>query len=310
MILIVCGTIAGLLLLEGVLQIGAYIASATRPRIPRTWLSGGQRVLCLGDSNTYGLMLENPNEQAYPRQFQDLWNARDGATPIEVLNLGVPGMNSSKLRRIIPELLRTLRPHVVMIMVGANDFWISPVPPDEEAERSTSVIDSIWHHSRVFRLAYMLRRALQRAPLELSLPGIGNTSGPATLRYGGDEVDLTPPSPRWSKGGRWREDLMENLVAITRLVTNADARVILLTYPASLGIYPQANQVTRAAAKQTRTTLVDLGYKFLRTCPGKKCEDLFYFDYHPKLKGHQLAAQLMVKQLNLGTSVPTPVMPP
>jgi hypothetical protein len=75
-------------------------------------------------------------------------------------------------------------------------------------------------------------------------------------------------------------------------------------------LYPQANAAIRAAAKRTRTTLVDLGNKFVHACPSKNCPDLFFFDYHPTLKGHELAAQLMVKQLNRGTSVPTPIMPP
>lgn len=307
--LVVCGTLAGLLLLEGVLQIAALIASSTRPRIPRTWLSGGQRMLCLGDSNTFGLLLEKPAEQAYPRQFETLWNAREGAQPIEVLNLGVPGMNSSKLRRILPELLRTLRPDVVTIMVGVNDFWISAVPTDEEAERAASMIDTVWRYSRVFRLASMIRRALQPAPLEVSFPKLGETGSEVTLRYEGRELDLTPPAIGGQRGG-WRERLQENLIAIKELVARADARLILLTYPAERGLYPQANAVIRSAAKATRTILVDLGNRFVNACPSKDCKDLFYFDYHPTLRGHELAAQLMVKQLNRGTSVPTPITPP
>lgn len=307
--LVVCGTLAGLLLLEGLLQMGAYIASATRPRIPRTWLSGGQRVLCLGDSNTFGLLLEKPTEQAYPRRFQDLWNAREGAAPIEVLNLGVPGMNSSKLRRLLPELLHTLRPHVVTIMVGVNDFWTAPVPVDEEAEGDESMFDAAWRYSRVVRLAYMIRRALQPPTMELSYPKFGDTTLDVTLRYEGRELDLTPPSPSANRKD-WREHLKENLIKMPELVARADARLIFLTYPAERSLYPQANAVIRGAAKTTRTTLVDLGTKFVRACPSKDCSDLFFFDYHPTLKGHELAAQLMVQQLKRGTSVPTPVMPP
>jgi hypothetical protein len=162
--LVLFGTLAGLLLLEGILQISALINRAMQPRIPRTWLSGGQRVLSLGDSNTFGLLLEKPAEQAYPRQFQDQWNARAGATPIEVLNLGVPGMNSSKLRRILPQLLRTMRPDVVTIMVGRERLLDFAGPTDEESERAEHLIDTVWHYSRVFRLAYMLKRTLQPSP--------------------------------------------------------------------------------------------------------------------------------------------------
>jgi hypothetical protein len=100
--LLIGGTIVGLLLLEALLQAAALYTAVTRPRAAGQWLRGDQRIVCLGDSNTYGFFLERPAEEAYPHQVQERWNARPGAAPIEVLNLGVPGYELFEAARGAP----------------------------------------------------------------------------------------------------------------------------------------------------------------------------------------------------------------
>jgi hypothetical protein len=303
--LAVLGTVVAMLLLEGVLQVGALYTRATRLSGPRTWLRSGQRVVALGDSNTYGFFLDSPAAEAYPMQFQTLWNARAPQRQIEVLNLGVPGMNSSKLRTALPDLIRTLRPQIVTIMVGVNDFWIAPA---DESDDGRGLFDTLWRRSRVFRFFYMLRRALQGndAPAApnvqptLTFPKLGDDKPPeVTLHYGDQHLDLTPPAIS-HKSKSWPEGLQRNLVAMTALAEQAGVRLILLTYPSEGALYMNANTAARRAAAEGGALLIDLGSEFLKLCPSKKCDDLFYFDNHPKLKGHQLAAQMMVDRL-LGT---------
>lgn len=295
--LLLGGLVAGLILLEGALQLAGLYTWATRPHDTQRWLHGGQRIVCMGDSNTFGFFLERPAEQAYPRQVQSLWNTRAAASPIEVLNLGVPGMNSSKIRSTLPEILRTLRPDMVSVMVGVNDFWISPVPPDEAAGGQVSLLDAIWSRSRVARLAHMIDRAWQQQSIDITLPKVGSeTKSEAILHYGNRDIDLTPPAIG-GKRKQWREDLKTNLVAIAEQAARANVRLIFLTYPAEGTLYNQANAATRSAAATSGTMLIDLGTEFLKLCPSKNCEDLFYFDLHPRLKGHQIAAQLIVERL-------------
>jgi hypothetical protein len=60
---LVVGSLLGLLLLlEIALQLGSLALRATGRELPAGWLTGGHRILCLGDSNTYGLYLE-PEER-------------------------------------------------------------------------------------------------------------------------------------------------------------------------------------------------------------------------------------------------------
>lgn len=302
--LLIGGTVAGLLLLEVVLQAAGLYTSLTRPRDAQSWLRGGQRIVCLGDSNTFGFFLERPTEEAYPRQVQALWNAREGAEPIEVLNLGVPGMNSSKVRAVLPDIIRTLRPDIVSVMVGVNDFWIDQVP--NEAWGLAAIIDAAWHRSRVARLAHMIRRAREQRieeTIDLSLPKFGEEQkSDVVLRYGDERIDLTPPAI----GGThkpWRKDLEANVIAMAEEAALHNVQLLVLTYPAEGMLYNQANASMRTAAARSGATLIDLGGEFLKLCPSRNCEDLFYFDLHPRLKGHQLAAQMIVDSLHGEDSV-------
>ena len=105
LLLIPFGLLLGLVVLELGLQAAAFLVVGADRRLPDSWLTGNRRVVCLGDSNTYGIYLRTRAE-AYPQQLETLWNARAGAPRIEVLNLGYPGTNTSRLRRDFPRCWR------------------------------------------------------------------------------------------------------------------------------------------------------------------------------------------------------------
>ena len=156
--LVPLGVALGLLALEALLQVAALAVHLGGGPTPAAWLTGNRRVLCLGDSNTYGLYLPD-RAQAYPQTFEALWNERVASPRIEVLNLGYPGTNSSRLRRDLPRMLEAFAPDVVILMVGSNDYWTAPVDiaPSGAFARAAQ---SVKRHSRVYQLSYMLRRAL------------------------------------------------------------------------------------------------------------------------------------------------------
>lgn len=157
--LVLGGLALAVALLEGALWAAALVVRVSGRPLPITLASEGRRVLATGDSNTYGLYLEP--EQAYPLVFERLWNARHPEHPVEVLNVGYPGTNTSRLRNALPRFLESAKPDVVTIMVGANDFWTEPepVPRDVEASPEHGGPSWLWRHSRVYRLLYMGRRA-------------------------------------------------------------------------------------------------------------------------------------------------------
>ncbi len=110
--------VASFMLFELVLQAGHLGGLALRDE-PAAPYPDGQTVLCVGDSHTYGVRL--PAEDSYPGQLQSILDGR--GYRINVANAGVPGQNSSELRRALPGLIEKYRPFCVVVMIGFNNKW-------------------------------------------------------------------------------------------------------------------------------------------------------------------------------------------
>jgi lysophospholipase L1-like esterase len=129
---IALGTAVGLLVVEGILQVGAYSvwksakrraqSSAAAP-IPATLAENARVVLCIGDSFTYGSGASSP-EGAYPLQLQRALGESAGEKRSwHVVNAGWPGRNSAETAARLPDLLARTKPDFVVTLVGMNNRW-------------------------------------------------------------------------------------------------------------------------------------------------------------------------------------------
>jgi len=292
--LVVFGVVLSLVLFEVILQIGALFTGAGA-NAPAGFLSmNRRRVVCLGDSNTYALYVGH--DGAWAHFLEEGWNADATHRPIEVLNLGVSGMNSSVVRARFNQVLDTFTPDVVLVMIGANDYWTAPVPSQPDGTGSEGFVSLLWRLSRAFRFFYMLHRAAQNYTIEYDVQRPGTSDlGHSIVRYGGHEIDLT-----WTGKGRgpgtWMQGLKDNLRAIAATAEAARVELVLLTYPSEYRAYGNVNAFIRDIAAETHVPLIDLGQSFLAACPSQDCDDLFFYDRHPTVKGHQLAASIIRQQ--------------
>ncbi len=297
LVLILLGIGAALLILEGALQITAVFMGTTT-RDPAPWIQDKWRMLAVGDSNTYGLYLDK--SQAYPMVFEALWNARPGNRPIQGQNLAFPGTNSSKLVKDCRRMRWAFRPDMVSVMVGRNDFWTLPETAGDSPHALDRLAAALWKVSRVYRLLYMVRRAILNPRLEVTSEpsGEGLERGHGTARYGSDEFELgwvhRPDSgvPNWQPD----KDLEKNLITLANEIREFGAGIIFLTYPAETGMYGVANEIIRHAAKSARVPMIDLGTAFRPLCPAGRCAELFG-DQHPSAVGHERAAHILQEQL-------------
>ncbi len=275
--------------LEVALQLGAAVVRITHESRGAAKDPERFRILCLGDSNTYGVFLERP--EAYPAQLERELAALRPTQPVEVVNLGTPGLNSSRLLRQLPELLNTLAPDLVIVMVGANDIWT--VPTAESPARSTTLRGFLTRHSRVLRL-YRLLRARGRADLEVAIvpvPGKGYLQqGDHWVRVGDRVFDFGFENANRRIPGAARH-LVENLGRLHAVIKKAGARALFITYPARFQIYGEANRAIRQSARTKGLPLLDLTVNFLKPCPQKKCPTLFFDDQHPTAEGYRLMAK-------------------
>ena len=75
------------------------------------------RVLCIGDSNTYGYDPRTYFGSRYPAEVR--WTDRlDG---YEVINCGMNGLPVPYDSRPFTDLIRTYSPDLVVVMLGSND---------------------------------------------------------------------------------------------------------------------------------------------------------------------------------------------
>jgi hypothetical protein len=226
-ILVLFGLCLALLVLEGGLRIGSLFVGRRLVEQP-SWL-GKWRMLSLGDSNTYGLYVDK--SQAYPMVFERLWNATMNR-PVEVLNLGFPGTNSSKLVKDFRRMLWTFRPDVVTVMIGGNDLWTIPETAAASSHRLERLSAALWRVSRAYRFLYMVRRAFLNRQLELTQePPEGFQHGHGTAQYGTEAFELgwtkVPEGgiPGWQPAG----ELKANLETLAAQAAEFGTKLVLVT---------------------------------------------------------------------------------
>lgn len=163
--------------------------------VPRK-ASGVRRVLCLGDSVTFGWLIEQ--RQAYPAVLQELLAARVG--PVEVINAGVPGYSSYQMRRYLERDLLAFEPDAIVTYAGINDGG-----PALMSDRARAPLVRIELALGRFALLRWLRWLVREGALALS----GGSSPPVAT----------------SVRRNAREDFLDNLSAMAGL---CDRRGILL----------------------------------------------------------------------------------
>lgn len=295
--LVPIGVLLGLLVLELGLQGAAWIVQKrARSELPTSWVTGHLRILCLGDSNTYGVVV--PRDKTWPKQLETLWNESGRSPRIEVLNLGFPGTNSSRVVRDFPRLLEILRPDLTLIMIGVNDFWTVPFPLEDSRDRA-GPWDLVKRHSRIHRLYYLISRGKAADDLEVAMdPDATLEGGRHRARVAGQEFEMG--FSKASEGMRGdRRALREHLRTLSEQARRGGTQLYFMTYPARFKQYSRTNPPIRDVAAQTGTPLIDLTEVFEPLCPEQTCpEYLLRDDHHPNERGYRVVAETIAARLS------------
>lgn len=111
------GFTLGITLVESSFRILGYTFLASRHKRP--FSGGSYKILCFGDSLTYGQGA--PEIDTYPKILEKLLNDNSKNTRFEVTNLGVPGFNSTQVLKYLEKNIPIYQPDFVIIMTGIND---------------------------------------------------------------------------------------------------------------------------------------------------------------------------------------------
>ncbi|MFC1889464.1 GDSL-type esterase/lipase family protein [Thermodesulfobacteriota bacterium] len=91
--------------------------SAAENAVPVEGGPEGTRILCVGDSFTYGGRVER--DETYPAQLRERLTETCPGNRFDVINRGICGTNTMKLLHYLPGWLEEFHPHVVILLDGA-----------------------------------------------------------------------------------------------------------------------------------------------------------------------------------------------
>jgi hypothetical protein len=251
-------------------------------------------VLCVGDSHTYGLPL--PREHSYPAQLERALAESYPEREFQVVNLGIPGLNSGYTANRLERQMLQLRPDLVMVWVGINNHW-------NVVEASGPGSQGAWP---------ALRRALMRLKL-FRLASIAWYTGTGYQydpeQHGGWFEGELPPSGRRSAGSPKPANPAPGLVYdLGRMAETAralDTPIVFATYPLkhqqplSLGIL--------SAGQRFHVPVIETRLDFIRALEdGNPARDLIDLDAgtHPSRLFYSYIVDSMLRvvaeQLELG----------
>lgn len=248
---------------------------------------GETEILCVGDSNTYGVYLDA--EDAYPAQLQRLVGEH-----ARVLNLGVPGLNSAQALVRTRNALEQVRPEALVVQVGLNNMW-SWVPQDE-AEGARPWYEEL-RLVRLARLAFArvedapsvedVQRGYEREDIEGGRPAYVLEGDD---RLGGD-FELPPPPSQQVDVDQALLALERDLLRFQETAKRIGAQFLVATYGSDSASYGVANQVLRSSAREHGFTLVECApvLEAHREWLGEPW--LYYRDHHPRRVGYELVAR-------------------
>jgi len=304
-LLIVAST---LLILELVLQVGARF---TTGRARDTSDAVPVRVLCLGDSHTYGVSVGN--DESYPAQLQQRLNEVSPGR-FAVINLGTPGISAIQMRNRVAAHAARYAPDLVIVWAGVNDNWnYSELSPGEATWWQR--LDGWATRIRVYRFVRVWQhdRKLERSVIREQTDGIHQVSelsdfveegldGGATwtIHYGGvkEVVEARASNqPEDLDGAEGR--VLEALAGTLAWLRAAGSPVLMIRFPLKVGPFGAANRALDALVEMHDVPMVDAADAVSRV-PDDELHWLY--GAHPNAAVYgELAVDLVPRVLELTT---------
>ncbi len=233
---------------------------------------GTLRIITLGDSTVYGVMVEDA-EVFSAVAARDLQHAL--GRPVETINGGVPGYSSEQARRLYTHRLADLEPDVVVIATLWSDSQPGPAPDAIRFGAEGSALKTGLRLSNTYRL----------------LEGLLLGWRP------GEQVGWA-----LSEGAEGRrvplKAYRKNLAALAQLAERAGAIPIFLVLPSDRDLGPEPLEAPRPAYREVmRSAAQRPGAVLVETPPHfrGKGGDHFFDDVHPTAQGHGVIGRLLAQ---------------
>ncbi len=236
------------------------------------------RILCLGDSITFGWGVEEIN--TYPAQLQSILMEEHPDTPIEVINAGIPTQTSYQgyLRLKHTDLLKSTSADLVIICYGFNDQTLH-----KESDRVRSRLVRIENHEPGIMLQMLRKTNTYQGLKRLFRPLIATRSSVSKERK------VRVPE----------KEFYENIVEMIRIVRSNEAKPILMNQIYARFTPSAYNKNLSQAAEEMNISCIDVLDALQaasRNLPAG--ESIFLDDCHPTALGCRAIAQKTARSLH------------
>jgi lysophospholipase L1-like esterase len=290
----------GLLLVPVVLELALQLAaplvqSAMLRRAATPSPDAPLRILCVGDSNTYGLHVP---QWSWPDQLLARLQPRFRG-PVAVVNRGVPAHSAAQVAAALPQDLRDVRPDVVIVLAGLNDAWNTG---DDGGPGWLSRL-------RLVRLARVLLSGVTSTGAATSTGSFevrSDAAGQLVVDRGDGERRVnvaqigTPPPADAELSERVTHGLRQCLEACR----DFGAQPLLMTYAENGGTHAVVSAAARKLAASEGVTLIDQEPVFAAAFAREGHEALMFNDHHPNVRGYALMAATVDAALQAAGLVP------
>jgi lysophospholipase L1-like esterase len=268
---------------EASLQVAALFvhdrATAWRPE-------ARYRVLCVGDSHTFGFMV--PSNETYPAYLQQFLDAQ-AAGMYSVINLGIPGMNTAQVRNRLAAQIAKYRPDTVIVWCGANNTW-NRAEATADSRPSTWLSD-VLNASRLYRF---VRVGIHDLRLERDLRTVGqdlrgtvsgrvtrapedtvddpwSTNATHTIRHWDGSTDrVSHQAGENLPESAAEEQAVGDFTTMAQDARTAGVKLVFIKYPTQLSAFAFANRAVARVGEQTGVAVVDAAVSLRRVPPDER----------------------------------------
>ncbi len=136
------------------------------------------RIICLGDSSTFGFGIGIMDEDPYPQRLEAILNEKYPLRHIEVFNCGVPGYTVVQGLQWLKNELLYFEPDAVIVSFGHNDSLKAKITDVERIKASSSFFGLMKHRLNRFELYKLLKYCI----MEIRLAMIRRNTEVGTLK--------------------------------------------------------------------------------------------------------------------------------
>jgi len=254
--------------------------------------SGVFRIVCLGDSVTFGTA-----EGSYPEMLSEILSEKFPEMKIQVYNFGVPGYSSWQGKNLLERVIKDYHPDLVIVFYGWNDHWLARGFSDSEQRIPEQ------------GLLIMLRDILSRLRIYQFMNKLIADVGGKFLRM--ESWKFRVPIEEYRR-------LLKEMI---EMVNSNGSKIILATSPAGFGlgelpdflealqfvrdasklesVHNQYNQVVRELAQDSGTDIVDLDLIFQEEGVKNFFDNPQKDIIHPNEQGLKLIAKSFAQKIML-----------